>query len=57
MESKDVIAELNALSWEDPEAAHSRADELLLSLLKGLGHEGVAKAFMEARERVGFWYA
>lgn len=49
-----AVAELRAL-WghKDPELAHIRADEILLELLRELGHDSVSEAF----EGVTRWFA
>ena len=50
--------ELNAMrEGGDEEADHSRAEEIVCSLLTEVGFEDAAKAFEAARDRVGFWYA
>jgi hypothetical protein len=41
----------------DEEICHSNADDMLLLALEKLGRADIAKAFTDARDRVGFWYA
>lgn len=53
VKDQKAIAELGEMFGEDVEREHSRADELLLSLV----HPEVAEAFRDADDRVGFWYA
>lgn len=52
-EDDEAIAKLDALTKGDPEAAHSEADEILLSLVS----PSVADAWRNANDRIGFWYA
>lgn len=42
---------------DDFEAAHSKADDILLSALRELGYGEISDAFDEACEAVGFYYA
>lgn len=55
---EEVVSRLNALTEHDPEEAHAEADKLLLDALLTIknGHK-IVSAYMDARERVGFWYA
>lgn len=48
-----AVAELDALTHGDPEAAHAEAHRIILSLVPKV----VREAFARADERVGFWYA
>ena len=57
MSKQEAIDALNALTDGDPEAAHSKADDVLVSFLFAEGHDDIARAYNEASERVGFWYA
>ena len=58
MSEKEAIKRLKeAGSSFDNEAAHATADRILLEFLEANGHEKVAKAFREARDEAGFWYA
>ena len=57
MTKEEVIEELTALTDDDPEAAHDEADRLLLHTLRLAGMADVVEAYMDARDRVGFWYA
>lgn len=41
----------------DSEVAHTRADEILLAVLRGNGLADVADAYESAREDIDFWYA
>lgn len=41
----------------DEEIAHGLCDEVLVNFLYDNGYEDVAQAWMDARTRVGFWYA
>lgn len=41
----------------DREAAHVRADDLLLTMLLVAGYERTVKAYKDAHQRVGFCYA
>lgn len=41
----------------DKEIAHDLCDTVLVNFLYDNGYEDVAKAWMDARTRVGFWYA
>lgn len=42
---------------QDPEAAHGRADDVLLDFLRANGHAAVADAWQECHDKVQFWYA
>ena len=58
MTSKEAIEKLNQLTRYDPEAAHGEAEEILLAVLSSTEEgKAVARAFVECRNRVGFWYA
>lgn len=58
MTKQEAIAELNSMPANgDEECLHCRADFVVCEVLRSVGCEEVAKAFEEARERVGFWYA
>jgi hypothetical protein len=57
MTKEEIIERLNALTDDDPEAAHNEADRLLIHALILAGMADVAEAYMDARDRVGFWYA
>jgi hypothetical protein len=54
-----AVKMFDALSADDQEESHARADNLLLAFLKAHSPEGknVAKAYERARKRIGFWYA
>ena len=55
----DAVRRLQELTVEDgdSEYAHAEADAVLIEYLRSLGHHGVADAWVECRDRVGFWYA
>lgn len=53
----DAIAQLEAMTGDDPEADHGLADEILLRRLRALGDSKVVAAYERAQERCGFWYA
>ena len=58
MTAVEAIEELNNTEQDDPECAHSEADDILLGFLRSSGNGEVAKAWIAASERVGgFWYA
>lgn len=57
MEKQEAIDHLNELTSGDAEAAHGRADDILVAFLTDNGHPEVAKAFKDAQERCGFYYA
>jgi len=57
MTKEEIIERLNALTDDDPEAAHDEADNLLTDALLIAGMDDVAMAYTSARYRVGFWYA
>lgn len=42
---------------QDTEGYHSYADQLLCEALTLLGCEDIAKAYEEAQNAIGFWYA
>ncbi len=52
-----VIDDLNALTDDDPEDAHSTADALICDYLVSIGHKKVADAWGAACRRVGFKYS
>jgi hypothetical protein len=62
---KDLIERLEAIpskveneKFYDQENAHEEADEILLEALDRLEDTiGVARAWRQLRESVGFWYA
>lgn len=54
---KQIVVELQAMDGCDPEAAHARADWLMCEALRLLGAGDIADAFLDARNRLGFWYA
>jgi len=51
-----VIAGLDALESGDSEAAHGRAEDLLLAWVEIVNPE-VAAAWRRAENRIEFWYA
>ncbi len=51
-----AVARLNALN-NGPEEAHMEAEAILCDFLRAQGHDAVAEAFEQAKERVGFWYS
>jgi hypothetical protein len=57
MTKQEVIDRLNALTDDDPEAAHEEADKLLTDALLIAGMDDVVLAYVSAYYRVGFWYA
>ena len=57
MTKQEVIDRLNALTDDDPEAAHDEADNLLTDALLIAGMDDVVLAYVSAYYRVGFWYA
>lgn len=56
MNPYDAADELDALDASDPEYAHGRADEILLSVVRVFAPQ-VADAYERADERIHFWYA
>ncbi len=54
--AEETIARLEALDSKDREGMHVWADDLLLDYVDSINSE-VAKAYREARSRIGFWYA
>lgn len=57
MTPEQAVRLLNAMKDEDQESAHAEADRILCQLLQDNGMVEVMKAFNDARERIGFWYA
>ena len=57
MDIKRAVEYLDLLEDGDPELAHSEAEELLLDYLRHNGAGELAKAFVNARYRIGFFYA
>lgn len=43
--------------YDDSEAAHEKADELLLEWLTITGGTRLANAFLACRGQIGFWYS
>ena len=56
MDAKQAIELLNAIEPGDPEMAHSEADTILLDFVATVSPD-VAKAWTDANDRCGFWYA
>lgn len=59
-EAIDAIKQLNEMNGMDVEMAHANADDLLIEALRITGGKygnDVADAYLECRERIGFWYA
>lgn len=50
-----TIDMLDRLSGDDPEMAHSKADEYLLAFLRDIGHEDVADAYELVMLRCPWW--
>ena len=50
-----TIQQLDALSGEDPEAAHSSADEILRHFLTESGNWDVAEAYDRVAGRCRWW--
>lgn len=57
MTKDDAIKLLLAIDGGDREEAHVSADEILIKFLMTNGHREVAEAWIDTKERVGFWYA
>jgi hypothetical protein len=57
MAPEEAVKRLNALNEDDPESAHSNADDILLMVLDTNGLKEVADAYKAAQRKVGFWYA
>ena len=55
MNSAKAVEELNALHGDET-IAHHRADDILCEFIEAKGYPEVAKAFADAKARVGFWY-
>lgn len=53
MEKQEVIEALNAIKSDDPEAAHAKADELILAYVP----EEVRAAYICVAERCAWWAA
>lgn len=57
MNKKKALSHLEhfkTLAKGDPEAAHSRADEVLCEFLSSIGHEDIVKAWLAIEPK---WYA
>jgi len=52
-----AVQQLNEIVGGDFEAAHSKADGILLSFLQAAGYTEVVHAYNEARDRCEFQYA
>ena len=52
-----AVEALRGLKRGDWEAAHIKADEILLDYLRATYSTEVAEAYEKARKRIGFWYA
>ena len=57
MDIERAIKELDDLDGTDRELLHGDADEILSTFIATNGYPEVAKAYRDARSRVGFWYA
>jgi hypothetical protein len=57
MTEEEALAKLAALMEPpmDPEVAHSKADDLMVEVLRSLGYCALAEAFHQAQFQ--FWYA
>ena len=55
---KKAVDQFNKMQeGDDEEMAHVEAENIIMSLLTDLGFGDAAKAFNDASDRVGFWYA
>jgi len=53
-----AVATLRELeNSDDAEEAHGTADTVLLTLLRTMGAGEVSDAFIETRDKRGFWYS
>lgn len=50
-----AVEELDDLDHNDPDSAHSRADSILLELLRDEGYDDVVDAYEALVERCGWW--
>jgi hypothetical protein len=59
MTTKQAIEKLSKFTESsDREYSHLESDEIILELLKSLGHHDVVEAYEKVKSRVdGFWYA
>lgn len=55
MTKHKAIRQLNTLPITDPEAAHSKADAILLEFLRTNGHPAITKAYKRIVQRCGWW--
>jgi hypothetical protein len=54
---EEAVTALRSLTDDDPETAHGEAEGVLLRVLARTKEgRAVAEAFIECRNRVGFWY-
>ncbi len=53
MTNEEAVKALEAITHDDEEIAHRKADDILLAVV----HPAVAQAYSELKSRVGFWYA
>ena len=53
----EAIRELVNAKHHDPERIHCRADDILILFLRQKGYVELAKAWEDAHDLVGFWYA
>ena len=53
---EEAVEQLERLNG-DPEQDHPEAEDILCATLRFLGHAEIAQEFIDARDRVGFWYA
>ncbi len=54
IDKQHVIDDLDELTADDPEDAHSTADALICDYLVSIGHKEVADAWGAACKRTGF---
>lgn len=56
---REIVRQLDELPADDANYSHQEAEKLLLAYLKNANHGGaeVVRAYLRAKERVGFWYA
>lgn len=53
---EEALIALDELPMDDPEAAHLTAEQILCALLRFEGYDDIAAAFVEARNRCGWYY-
>ena len=53
---EQAVDALDSLPMDDPEFSHLEAEVILCAFLRFQGYDDLAMAYVEARNRCGWWY-